>query len=287
MPPKLSFPFLNLPRELRDIVYGYYVSEDYYHFDYDSGKLRTPNGPVNLAFMYTCRTINDEMRGLALKNNTIAFSTVYSNSERKQAHNFGALMTRIHEARSRAFIVTGLDSSRGFMTQEVFSELAKQWPQFISADYLYNEWDVYRACDVRNSNGAGSDFRDFVDHALSLLGTGFTEHVFNSRPKGRYPRDTFLPLDLDPWMIPSSKDSAKMSKKQLPTEAGPYSDSFRNRLKFRYSAAAAAIKFLRSLPVSTRKCIRNVILHEDHEAVAFPSCTWAHRAIGPSPTHWN
>lgn len=40
--------------------------------------------------------------------------------------------------------------------------------------------------------------------------------------------------------------------------------------KFRFSAAAAAIHFLTSLPPSQRQQLRNLVVHEDHPSVAYP-----------------
>ena len=46
-------PFLAIPREIRDLIYKFYVAEEYYVFNYDSGKLRTPTRFVDLALNYT------------------------------------------------------------------------------------------------------------------------------------------------------------------------------------------------------------------------------------------
>jgi hypothetical protein len=69
--------FLVLPRELRDIIYRYYILDaDGYHFDFDSGKLRTSNDrTVDLALTYTCTTVAAEMNNIALESNLIIFST--------------------------------------------------------------------------------------------------------------------------------------------------------------------------------------------------------------------
>ena len=277
MSSKVPFPFLSLPRELRDTVYRYYVSEGHYYFDYDSGKLRTPHGPVNIAFTCTCRQVADEMRGLALSSNTIIFSTVYSKSERKRAGIFDAFITKVYRAKSFLFKATGsFDWRRRFMTQEILVELAERWPQFIPAGILCDKWNDHRASQaVHQPYGARSEFHAFLDHAVGLLSANpdfVTEMSKRSlRNRSIDPSDAFL-RHVDPWIILTETNFTEMDRDGLLTKVKPHSDDLRGRIKFRYSAAAAATNFLRSLPANTRKSIQHIILDEDHEAVAFPSC---------------
>lgn len=84
-------PFLSLPRELRDDIYGFLVTfEDglVYNFDYDGengqdskshnilGNLAPANKKqhIDLALRATCKQIHMETEGLLLKSNTITFS---------------------------------------------------------------------------------------------------------------------------------------------------------------------------------------------------------------------
>lgn len=78
MPSDTRLSFLDLPRELRDIIYHHYVFElDGYHFDYETGKLRASNKRrIDLALEYTCRIVAKEMHHLALESNILHFSTV-------------------------------------------------------------------------------------------------------------------------------------------------------------------------------------------------------------------
>ncbi|KAK0717146.1 hypothetical protein B0T26DRAFT_751240 [Lasiosphaeria miniovina] len=63
------------------------------------------------------------------------------------------------------------------------------------------------------------------------------------------------------WNIPSDEELEKMPKALRPTEE--------NRFLYHFSAAAAAIRFLRSNP-SSRVHVRRILLDEDREAVAYP-----------------
>lgn len=84
--------FLNLPRELRDEIYRFYVSfEDglVYNFEYGQEEKPRPHnvlgnlGPANkkdridLALRSTCRQVHSETEGLILKFNTITFSSTH------------------------------------------------------------------------------------------------------------------------------------------------------------------------------------------------------------------
>ena len=71
-------PLFALPRELREIIYEYYlIVEGGYAFNPDTDKLTTAdNEPIDLALSYTCKLAAVEMRNLGLKVNTINFFTV-------------------------------------------------------------------------------------------------------------------------------------------------------------------------------------------------------------------
>ena len=70
--------FLDLPRELRDMIYHHYIFEpDGYHYDYESGKLRTSKKcRIYLALERTCKVVAQEMHHLALGSNVLHFWTV-------------------------------------------------------------------------------------------------------------------------------------------------------------------------------------------------------------------
>ena len=291
--------FLDLPREICNEIHGYYVSEDCYIFNHDSGKLRTPRGLVDLNLMYTCRKVADEMKGLALKSNTLSFSTIYADSQRLQAGYFNILLTRLYRARIVIFTMTGLFSPvsgtvtppifittgtpelRPFMTQAILDELAHLWPQFMSPEYQFarDEWSTKRAFAVAtHPDATESESRRLVDHALNLLSANvdFAPAVdrMNSTHvhlKHLYARDVLASFDTDPWTIPSKKDLTGISKDRI-FRLHSSSEPDINQFKFRYSAVTATIKFFSSLFRSIHQHIRKVVLHEDHVAVAYPEC---------------
>ncbi|KAK1579566.1 uncharacterized protein LY79DRAFT_672364 [Colletotrichum navitas] len=73
--------FFGLPREIRDMIYRHYVAvEGGYLCDTEGfvkGRLRRADGgQVDMALIFTCRQVAKEMHGLALRKNSITFSTL-------------------------------------------------------------------------------------------------------------------------------------------------------------------------------------------------------------------
>jgi hypothetical protein len=70
--------FFRLPWELRGEIYFYHVWEaDDYHHDGMPAKLRTGNTKrINLALIYICKQIFEEMSIAGLKTNNITFRAI-------------------------------------------------------------------------------------------------------------------------------------------------------------------------------------------------------------------
>ena len=69
---QLQSPIFRLPREVRDVIYDYYLLEDEgYHYDTETGKLlyhkpsTTPRQVVRLGLRITCRIATEEMKNSA------------------------------------------------------------------------------------------------------------------------------------------------------------------------------------------------------------------------------
>ncbi|RFN40261.1 hypothetical protein FIE12Z_13066 [Fusarium flagelliforme] len=71
--------FLSLPAELRNQIYHLYFRVGGYAYDVDSDCLKTAanNRPIDLALLYTCRTVANEAIRLPLLLNSIKFTTLY------------------------------------------------------------------------------------------------------------------------------------------------------------------------------------------------------------------
>jgi len=71
---------------MRNEIYSQYLTvRDGYTYDFEAGKLRANGRPIDLALMYTCRLVASEMRGLALRLNTVVFRTLYGDELRTRA----------------------------------------------------------------------------------------------------------------------------------------------------------------------------------------------------------
>jgi hypothetical protein len=98
-----SCHLLELPRELRDEIYGYYLfadrgSDGAYVYNFETNKLRRADKqPIDLGLMYTCKTIAAEMYGMPMRLNTVAFRTIYSDRLRTIAGRFDKLSTHQEE----------------------------------------------------------------------------------------------------------------------------------------------------------------------------------------------
>ena len=290
--------FLSLPRELRDIIYRIYLHEpDGYHFNYDLGKLQASQQPIDLNLMYTCTTVAAEMHGLALEVNTITFSTVYSESERVKAGHFGELLQAVSTTEHYAFDSLYWPKKHPLVTPDFFAELARKFPQparkfpqfakrHSPEQFHWSDWDHVRAERVAAHDiyQAPSMDRAFKRYAMQLLmkKPGFIDSITDPNPYNYELLPCSLPgfyeLHLDPWSIPSEEDFAIMTKNR-PSGDRKHEERWTEnkeelwqRIKFRFSAAAVAIKFLNSIPSVTRLHIRKILLNEDHEAIGYPAC---------------
>lgn len=108
---------LQLPRELRDEIYRYYLKEDDgYAYVPHTGRLRCADGRhIDLSLVYTCKMIAAEMRTLPLKVNTVNFHTTVDQEERSpsddqwtnwsRAGRYDFLLDRLNFIREEAFAV--------------------------------------------------------------------------------------------------------------------------------------------------------------------------------------
>ncbi|MCJ1457863.1 hypothetical protein MMC28_008232 [Mycoblastus sanguinarius] len=95
------------------------------------------------------------------------------------------------------------------------------------------------------------------------------------RERASFLRSMLLLSIPEHWTIPSEDVLAQINKvAQMNTSLDPYSGKRNSweRCDWRFSAAAAAIHFFKSISQSTCLGIRNVVLHEDRRSVALPEC---------------
>lgn len=238
--------FLGIPRELRDIIYKFYVTlPDGYVYDFKSGRLKAA-GATNitvlttsnaLALQSTCKQVADEMRGLALSLNTITFSTVDHSDAGERAGRFSHNLARLLNTKCRI-----LYSARHSITDSVRDSVARKYPQFLRRlDAIKNALDDdehpyhIRPPVVTPRCEPVAIFHDFIHYTLQCLPEGTqpkilrgvypmfelpdepwaisTIELFNEIERtGGYPMSKVLKVPHEPWAIPTTKTLDELAK---------------------------------------------------------------------------
>ncbi|KAI4636776.1 hypothetical protein J4E93_010901 [Alternaria ventricosa] len=276
--------FLKLPRELRDQIYeDYFTLEDGYHYNHKTNKLLKAKAEViDLDLRLTCRQVAAETRGLALKLNTINFSTVCDENLCQRAGRFNAIQIIINQLKAKYLLWhapwTGLiDSAICDYVEKYHSAFLPtiQTMQCFGRNGIgrnLNEWKEIPSqtrhfiASTLEAIAAKPEFEDAVSRDRHWKGSAYTPSP-DPVPVVEYSHP--------PWMFPSEDDISDMLELIDPVcvEAS-YSKPwlYWDQEQYRFSAATAAIRFLESMPAETRLAMRNLVLHEDHESVAWPEC---------------
>ena len=306
--------FLSLPCELRNIIYDYdtFVS-DGYHYDYDSGKLRTSSQqPVYLALMRTCKLVAAEMQRLKLGSNVVNFSTISSETVRLKAAHFDLFYWQTRAVILDAFETLVEPRLHCYKTPDIDAKVVLRYPQFEPLLHLMHHTGGGKPLLETGSDSyhvswgeARSQFCEFQDYMIELLArdtdyvetlANFYEGIYQFRESTHYDMQGLIKpmrpipalresIDInratlcrsgllvepkpEPWAIPSDEEIVRMDTTLGPSER---SSSFWERVKWRFSAAAAAIQFFRNASLNTRLEIRKIVLHENHLSVANPEC---------------
>ena len=278
--------FLDMPREVRDMIYMYYTSIDGgYVYNPDTGKLR-PATPCkqHLALQGTCKLLAEEMAGLAITHNVVSFSTV--ENMRHRAFVFDFFFDMFHHYEKHC--LENHAKKEGIITDSTWEYMAQRFPAFIPLidavkPYIPNIPDTPVVSRVARMYAEA--LRGWSGVASSL-NFAFIHVLVQQVNAGGDSGTVDLALHERNWMIPSDEELARMSKiiklgyrNDLNTDEfdgegwatlkefnGPRETDNR---KFYFSAAATAIQFLQSNP-TLRLHMRKIILYEDNRSVARP-----------------
>ncbi|KAF4880113.1 hypothetical protein CGCSCA1_v000875 [Colletotrichum siamense] len=247
-----------LPRELRDLIYAFYVSIDGgYVCDTDSfirGKLKGAKGDrIHLSLVYTCKRVAEEIDrgGLALLLNTVTFSPISEESLGWLAGSFQRKKDALDRTRLAMLQTVGY-----CIPDAVYSEMGMAYPRLLPLlDRLKREGRrspleaTLLAMERRGPYGeAPSVDREFVKDVLQKSSTcysKFQDAVWNYWPE----------------VVERTPDRRSH---RVCLEA--------DRSIYRFSAAAAAICFLEAIPHENRTHLRKIILDEKNEAVSNLEC---------------
>ncbi|KAJ4005001.1 hypothetical protein NW752_011514 [Fusarium irregulare] len=279
--------FLSLPHELRHMIYREYFTLDKgYAFQpgsgrqLGSGKLGTFDGePLDLALMYTCRFIASETKDMPLTFNTISFSTVYRPEWRKWAGRFDYLLNFQEEQRFDLLIHISQ-----FLTPEIDrTTISRLWdPERLGYGFSWDLSDILHPPDFpfKGTPPTRSALCSATDFTLRLLAEDPNPRLAQEvqRATGIWGRRTRLTRLLDeaftPWDIPECHNLNTAGERLEDDRMWSTMSSWRQereckkayQCKFRFSAVSVAVRFFKHLPIDKRRCIRNVVVLEDHIA---------------------
>jgi hypothetical protein len=160
--------FLELPRELRNLIYKeYFTNDGGYTFDYDTGTLRRTSGTaIDLQLRQTCWLVANETRGLAFELNTVHFSTVYQKDHRETFGHFSVLLAILIFHKTETLKDATL---AGHFDESVCSQILDAHPQFSGFVPLMQERNTSTNTRYHDWKVAHSIGRQFIIDALGAL----------------------------------------------------------------------------------------------------------------------
>ncbi|KAF2111064.1 hypothetical protein BDV96DRAFT_186205 [Lophiotrema nucula] len=231
-------PFFRLPREIRDLIYEFYVYEDEgYFYDYEARKMQLRSKGlyqrVSLGFIYTCTQVADEMKGVAFKVNTLTFRTGASEDDggefwglKSRAGRFRCLLAYTFWTKFEMVRITG-----SLATRAIVDEVARKYPNVgLWFELLLREWTWGWPGDWPVPHGGyavdlamSEFFRDALNYCRELISESksseFTALASDALTPGhRYIKGITVPAFIEsatdsiarwkavPWMIPSNHD---------------------------------------------------------------------------------
>jgi len=286
---KCGLTLLALPRELRDFIYEYYIrlsGPDGYVYDFEANKLRTSDKkPIDLSLMYTCRQVACEMRGMALRIQTVTFTTLYSEDLRPRAGRFCYYLCEMLPIRILRDLVPRMSD-----------EMRREVTQRFGTDILYFLTHEPDAFDLDGTLD-GLQWREpqytfytakTTVFRIAMADARLRDHVMAQLPPTASVNNVLKAIEMaeNPWRIPTVAELdilALVTGVTVPEYERP--DAWHSHFdwrhhpwktwedmpgRYRFSAVSAAIHFLGSMPASTRLDMRNLVVHEDRFSVPWP-----------------
>ncbi|TIC93696.1 hypothetical protein CH35J_009698 [Colletotrichum higginsianum] len=278
--------FFHLPAEIRGMIYRDYVAvEGGYVCDTDAfikGKLKQADGqPICIALILTCKCVAEEMYGLALRVNPITFSTLCGDPDlRYLAQRFDHLVHDVMDHRREYINHVWMRVSK-----EGYTKLRALHPHFpMLLDRLQNgqRLPLFTMC---GPNGEpASAVRQFLEdmmkeaassnpHRLERRFLSSLHHTLGGLERLALTTASYE-ASLEPWNIvwPDEMDELSIFAygfTGLPPMLPRPETGEADRSEWRFSAAATAIHFLKSLPDTVRCHLRKLVLLEDKQAAPF------------------
>ncbi|KAF1939633.1 hypothetical protein EJ02DRAFT_513681 [Clathrospora elynae] len=291
-------PLFHLPRELRDEIYEYYTYETdgYHHYPQalNIGEVRQANGEsIDVPLKATCKRISDELKGTALRTNTIHFHPNEKRSDfatRSCALRFQRLIEYVNVTKWR-MVLLAAECIDGRILEEVdrahpdhhfgavynCARTDQQLPyrpfKFLQRYYNMEQHSISSHRALQHCLDLASAHPRFTERVAAACGDGLPGDFFT-------PRATFvsgshvqvLNWNPSPWYIPSeaeliTMESLLVNQEDIERFAKENHDDW---LDWKFSACAVAIEAMDRLPPQTFANLRSIVLHEDSVAVSTP-----------------
>jgi len=274
---RLNLSFMDLPRELRDIVYELYLPDTDSTYDAKTHMFTITNKEANdMSLGFTCHTILEELLCRAFEVNLTfhaAFVHTLRESDDQWVDDIGHILLYKEDVVD--------EMARRFLTEAREEEIAACYPQF---QPILTAWRLNRDgtwfSKGHDWGEAPSIYRDFIQHTLTVLAKHpeFANDdidwmdILRILSGAQLPARNLLDLtDLQSklWSIPTNGDFMHtVSISGFPTENTDYP----NTIRYPFSAAAIAIQFFSFLPLGLRKQIQRLRLVENRTSIAHPEC---------------
>ncbi|KAG4262418.1 hypothetical protein FPRO03_10648 [Fusarium proliferatum] len=258
----------NLPSEIRQQIFRECLQVDGgYVYDVQTDKLTNADGTaIDLSLLYTCRSIANDTRAMPLAVNTIQFSTVFRQDWCNLAGCF-ALAATTHYVLEQDFVF----HLAKFITPEMFTELESICPgfqQLLEFELVeHNRW-------IHENNDPGYYFQTvkFRPAVCSMERVAHMMELFEIGPfVWELPATWYYtPRSFYDQVVEGAPQDRRSPEFEKPDNLLEHFTS-RCREKLRFSATAAAIRFIKRLTISQRKQMRRIVLHEDLPSVNLPS----------------
>jgi hypothetical protein len=210
-----------------------------------------------------------------------SLSIEYNHSLQRRAGHLNGLLIRLEQLEAR-YLVWRV-SRAGLFDDTVYAHVEARHPQYTSLIRKLEQGRVYDISLSKYWKDTPSKTRQFVTSTLAAVAAHpkffkLTENSPRWTPKeSGYddPREVIV-YNYMPWKIPTEEDIMAM-KHVLGPENGVDDINrndirYRDRFKYRFSAASVAISFLNSMSRFAQLQIRKIVIHEENRAVAWPQC---------------
>ncbi|KAA8619118.1 hypothetical protein PtrSN002B_011874 [Pyrenophora tritici-repentis] len=232
--------FFTLSRELRDMIYKFYLIGDGggYSLNQQSGKLVTAEGHlINLALAYTCKTVASEMRNLPLQLNAIHITTT-NDAERF----YGSIYHFRFLSKLQAFYRNELPLvAQSCIDEQVLDEVRAVYPHMLPILHAIQQGHRNPHRLDGSWGEVPSMYRQWVAGILKLISKRPDfKHMISRTALKRLELsvDEIINMDQTPWVLPSETHLNEMSRALLGNPAPPGIDEGE---LYRQSAATVAI----------------------------------------------